>query len=218
MNLQQTDLGLTLKVDSLPDIHAPQTNKAYTAPEEGVDNLGISSIDKFQIKGVGEFSVNFDGFVRVARSQPTETQWEGCEVYTNLIELRMIGTSEEMGSIIVSLNKSFRSAGQIRSPFTNDGPTSAKSCRMAVGAVFEIPRMGLTLFNKEPIELTIDNVTSIPPAGAPGVGRIYEVLPLYDMNHPQSYPVAYLTALTFTMGSYISMQDIERIRSMGMTH
>src|SRR5262245_34924461 len=50
-----------------------------------------------------------------------------------------------------------------------------KACRMAEGAVFTVPSLGLKLFNKESIELTIDNVRAIPPASNPGGGRIYRM-------------------------------------------
>src|SRR5438309_1605738 len=76
----------------------------------------------------------------------------------------------------------------------------AKSCRMAVNALLHLPKMGMVLFNKEPIELTIGDVRSIPPAGNPGLGRIHEKLPLYSRADPDGQPVADITALKFVMG------------------
>jgi hypothetical protein len=75
--------------------------------------------------------------------------------------------------------------------------------------MFEVPKLGLTLFNKEPIELTIDNVKAIPPAGNPGEGRIYHILPLYNREDPDGMPAAYLTGLKFAMGTYITEAEIE---------
>jgi hypothetical protein len=86
---------------------------------------------------------------------------------------------------------------------------------MAVGAIFEVPKLGKAFFNKEPIELTIDNVKAIPPAGNPGVGRIYRNLPLYDVENPQGPVAVYLTALNFVMGTYLAEHELEALRSAG---
>jgi hypothetical protein len=146
----------------------------------------------------------------VVRSEPTENEWADAEVYTNLIEMKMLGESEELGTISVTLNPSCLSAGQIRTPFdpyAGEGP-SAKACRMAVGCLFDMPKLGKTLFNREPVILTIDDVRSIPPAGAPGKGQIYRMLPLHDVEHPNDEPVGYLTSLRFNMGGYLAPEKV----------
>ncbi|MQA97752.1 MAG: hypothetical protein GEV11_25170 [Streptosporangiales bacterium] len=71
-----------------------------------------------------------------------------------------------------------------------------------------MPKLGLRLYNKEPVILTIDDVRQIPPVGAPGKGQIYRMLPLYDMEHPEREPVAYLTSLRFAMGGYLPKERI----------
>src|SRR5439155_19955585 len=166
---------------------------------------GITSVDVFNVPGVGEFTVEFHGYVRVARSEPTSRDWVSSEVYTNLIEMRMVGEHPALGEISVTLNSECLSTGQIRTPFSDEAALDqpAKACRMAVGAVFGLPRLGLTLFNKEPVILTIDDVRAIPPAGNPGKGQIYRMLPLYDRTNPEGAPVAYLTGLQFKMGTYL---------------
>jgi hypothetical protein len=70
-----------------------------------------------------------------------------------------------------------------------------------------MPKLGLELFNKEPVLLTIDDVRSIPPAGNPGKGQIYQMLPLYDVANPDAEPVAYLTSLSFRMGTYLPQPE-----------
>src|SRR5438034_1152938 len=55
----------------------------------------------------------------------------------------------------------------------------------------------------------IDHVRSIPPAGNPGKGQIYQMLPLYDIANPDAEPVAYLTSLSFRMGTYLPEQEGE---------
>jgi hypothetical protein len=190
---------------NVPNLFDPQTVTPYTPPPAGIDNLGITSVDTFKVPGVGEFTVEFNGQVRVVRSRPTTDEWATTEVYTNLIELHMHGDSPELGPIDVTLNHECLSTGMIRTPFDAESETQpAKACRMAVGAMFELPKLGLKLFNKEPVLLTIDDVRSIPPAGNPGKGQIYQMLPLYDVENADAEPVAFLTSLSFRMGTYLT--------------
>jgi len=55
----------------------------------------------------------------------------------------------------------------------------------------------------------------IPPAGAPGVGRIYRNLPLYDVDDPQGGVAVYLTALNFAMGTYLTEDELDERRRAG---
>ncbi|MEV0147122.1 MULTISPECIES: DUF6073 family protein [unclassified Nonomuraea] len=201
-----TVFGRPVTTDGVPNLYEGTPVVRWATPEAGIDNLGIHSWDTFAIPGVGEFDVEFDGYVRVVRSQPTDNEWADAEVYTNLIEMKMTGESAELGTITVTLNPTCLSAGQIRTPFdpyAGEGP-AAKACRMAVGCLFDMPKLGKTLFNKEPVILTIDDVRSIPPAGAPGKGQIYRMLPLMDLTDPDGLPVGYLTSLRFNMGGYLA--------------
>ena len=102
----------------------------------------------------------------------------------------------------------------LRTPFESMNEKQPdKACRMAVGAVFSVPKLGLQLYNKEPIELTIDQVRMIPPAGNPGVGRIYRMLPLFRLGTVNEAPAAYLTALNFAMGTYLSEAELAAFRN-----
>jgi len=210
VNDSQFAYGPRVDLKNLEDLFAPRSVEPFTPPPPGIDNLGITSTDTFFVPGKGEFKVDFKGYVRVARSAPTTDQWVDSEVYTNLIEMCMRGDSPEVGPIIGTLNPDVLSTGQLRTPHKDlQCEQPEKACRMAVAATFEMPRVGLTLFNKEPIELTIDNVKAIPPAGNPGEGRIYEILPLFDRNNPDGAPAAYLTSLKFAMGTYITEAQLD---------
>jgi len=204
--------GPEIDISKLEYLYPPQTVEPYTPPAPGIDNLGITSTDAFLVPNIGEFTVNFEGYVRVARSQPTTTEWNTSDVFTNLIDMCMRGESPEIGSIIVTLSPEFLSTGQLRTPHADvqkDKP--AKACRMAVGALFNLPQLNLTLFNKEPIELTIDDVRMIPPAGNPGNGQIYQILPLFNHDDPDGAPAAYITSFKFRMGHYVTEAQIQRI-------
>jgi hypothetical protein len=210
MTSQTVKYGRPVNTDGVPNVYAGTKVTQWTPPEPGIDNLGINSVDTFAVPGVGEYTVAFDGWVRVVRSPSTSAEWPNAEVYTNLIEMKMVGECEELGQITVSLNPDCLSAGQIRTPFdpyAGEGP-SAKACRMAVGAIFDMPKLGLRLVNREPIILTIDDVRSIPPAGAPGKGQIYRMMPLLDINDQDGQPVAYLTSLRFNMGGYLAKEEM----------
>jgi len=210
--------GVPIDHPSLADLFGPRNVEPFTPPPTGIDNLGISSRDSFYIPHMGVTTVDFTGYVRVARSQPTCTDWVNAEVYTNLIEMRMVGKTKDFGDMIVTLNPEYLSTGQLRTPFEDlDKTQPEKACRMAVGAVFQIPGIGKAFFNKEPIELTIDHVRAIPPAGNPGVGRIYRNLPLYDVENPQGPVAAYLTALDFVMGTYLTEDELEDLRRGHLT-
>lgn len=205
--------GVRIDRTNLPYLYPPQNVEPYTPPQTGIDNLGITSTDTFVVAGLGEVTVHFKGYVRVARSEPTSGDWNTSYVYTNLFDLTMRGQSDEIGEIVVTLNPEFVSTGQLNTPFGDEElDRPAKACRMAVGALFNIPTLGKTLYNKEPIILTIDDVRSIPPAGNPGNGLIHRMLPLFDHNNPDGPPAAYLTALKFAMGNYITEEEIQRIK------
>lgn len=200
--------GRPVNTEGVPNLYEGTEVVPWTTPDAGIDNLGISSVDTFAVPGVGEYTVEFSGYVRVVRSEPTDREWSTAEVYTNLIEMKMVGESEQLGQITVRLNPDCLSTGQIRTPFdpyAGEGP-SAKACRMAVGAIFDLPKLGLQLMNREPIILTIDDVRMIPPAGSPGKGQIYRMLPLHDVRNSEAEPVAYVTSLRFTMGGYLAKE------------
>jgi len=208
--------GLIISTDELDDLYGPREVEPFTPPPTGIDNLGITSSDSFHVPGLGSFTIEFKGYVRVARSTPTAPDWTNAEVYTRLIEMCMIGTAAGVGKVIVTLNPDYLSTGQLRTPFEDLGKTRPeKACRMAVGALFRAPQLSRTLFNKEPIELTIDNVCAIPPAGNPGVGRIYRNLPLYDLADPDGPIAAYLTGLNFAMGVYLTEKELTELRAAG---
>jgi hypothetical protein len=188
----------------------------YTPPGSGIDNLGIRSVDEFRVPALGDepIIVEFRGWVRVVRSQPTTDEWKTTEVYTNLIDMCMKGECDELGVVTVRLQPEILSTGCINTPYDSDDADSDrpdKACRMAVACEFDVPKFGKKLFNKEPVELTIDEVRSIPPAGNPGRGQIYRRLPLYDRADPQGRPVAYLTSLSFAMGVYLSQSQVEEL-------
>jgi hypothetical protein len=208
------DWGRRIDVSALEDLYGPRHVKKYEVAPAGIDNLSLSSTDTFFIPGKGTFTANFEGFFRVARENPKSQRWSEADVYVNMAEMGLRGESE-LGPIHVSLNEEFVSAGQTFGPRQSE--TAAAKCRIAAAAEFALPEAGLTLFNKEPILLMNDAIESIPPVEDPkGEAHIY-FLPLFDKSNPASAPVAYLTRLQYTVGNYISKDEIDSLRSKTRT-
>jgi len=201
----------------LKDLYAPQqVGPRFCDIPAGIDNLKMTTIDTFLIPGKGEVTAVFKGYVRVARAAATTDNWATSVVYTNMLDIVMSGQADAVGTINVSINPNVICAGQITTPYTAqlaalDVP--AKNCRIAVSTLFEIPKLGVTLFNKEPIMLCIDGITTMPPGGAHGIGRFHNTLPLYNLADPNGTPAAWLTRLEFDMGAYITEDELAALKA-----
>ena len=62
--------GPQVSTNGVPNLFEPQTVTPFTPPPPGIDNLGITSVDTFKVPGVGEFTVEFSGYVRVVLVPP----------------------------------------------------------------------------------------------------------------------------------------------------
>lgn len=204
--------GPRVDVSRLSDLYAPQKIKPFSTTPGGIDNLALSSDDTFLVPGKGELCVNFRGYFKVARENPTTNDWATADVYVNMMDIRLRGESKETGPITVRANPDFISAGQV---FASGSARAAASCRIAAAVTFEIPGMGMTMFNKEPVLLMNDGINSVPPVEDPnGSAHLYK-LPLFDMANPDGRPVAYITSLKYTVGNYLGRSEVEEI--VGMT-
>lgn len=214
--------GPRIDYEKLPDLYAPQEIKPFFPTPGGIDNLHLTSTDTFYVPGRGEITVEFKGYMRVARANPTSDDWNTNEVFVNMIDLRLRGESREIGPITVRLNPEFVSAGQVfPAGGEAEGPTP-EPCRIAAAAIFELPMMGFTpsterrggLFNKEPILLMNDGIRALPPVEDPnGYAYLYK-LPLYNRENPDGRPVAYINSLKYTVGNYVTREEAERFRNM----
>lgn len=196
--------GPRVDLTKLQDNYAPQKVEPFTVPPGGIDNLALHSTDVFTIPGHGEFTVDFAGYFRVARSNPTTRDWATSEVRVNIVDLKLLGKHEAIGEITVSLNPDIVSSGQI---FPTTGAQEPKACRIATGAVFDLGQLGVSVFNKEPILLMNEHVTRIPPVDDPSGHALLFKLPLYNRRDPQGEPVAYLTSLRYGADNYITESE-----------
>jgi len=201
--------GPRVSLTGLKDKYAPQQVEPFTVPPGGIDNLALHSTDMFTVPGRGEFSVDFRGYFRVARANPTTRAWATSEVRVNIVDLKLLGRHENLGEITVGLNPDIVSSGQI---FPTTGPQQPKACRIATGAVFEFGELGIAAFNKEPILLMNEHVTRIPPVDDPSGHALLFRLPLYNRADPNGEPVAYLTSLRYGADNYITEAEAESFR------
>jgi hypothetical protein len=211
--------GPRVNLKGLRENFAPQQVKDFTVPPGGIDNLGLHSTDVFEIPGRGRFEVNFDGYFRVARSNPSSYEWGVPMIRVNIIDLRLFGQHEQLGEIGVTLNPDILATGQIFPTSMGGAQTKADStgtevaaCRIAVGAVFTIPSLNVVVFNKEPILLMNENLTRIPPVDDPNGHALLFRLPLYNVRNPQEEPVAFLTSLRYGADNYLTREEFRAIR------
>jgi len=201
--------GPRVDTSELRDIYAPEEVEPFTVRPGGIDNLALHSTDVFSVPGRGEYTVDFSGYFRVVRSHPTTDEWASAEIRVNIIDLRLLGQHDELGEVRVSLNPDIIASGQM---FQAVGPLQPKACRIATGAVFDIPQMGVSVFNKEPILLMNEHVIRMPPVDDPSGHALLFRLPLYDRQDPDGQPVAYLTSLRYGADNYITEAEVRRFR------
>jgi hypothetical protein len=196
-----TQWGPRVNLTGLKDHYAPHKVQPYTVTPAGIDNLALHSTDVFMIPGKGEFTVDFTGYFRVARDHPTTTDWTTFQLSVNIIDLKLQGQHKDLGEISVHLNPDVLSTGQIFPAASQQGPAR---CRIATGVIFDLPQAGLSVFNKEPILLMNEHVTSIPPVDDPNGHALLFMLPLFDRANPTGKAVAHLTSLRYGADNYIS--------------
>jgi hypothetical protein len=204
--------GPSVDASTLEDRYAPQEVKPFTVPRGAIDNLGLHSTDMFTIPGQGDFTVDFKGFFRVARDHPTTDDWATSEIHVNIIELELHGRDETLGDVTASLNPDILATGQI---FQAQGPGGPKACRIATPAIFDLPQLGVSVFNKEPILLMNEHVVAIPPVNDPSGHALLFRLPLFDREDPDGEPRAYLTSLRYGADHYISESELAALREQG---
>jgi uncharacterized protein DUF6073 len=215
--------GPRVDLKGLRENFAPQQVKDFTVQPGGIDNLGLHSTDVFEIPGQGQFEVDFNGYFRVARSQPKSFEWGTPMIRVNIIDLRLFGQHDQLGEIGVTLNPDILASGQIfptsmrpeKATGTTDPATTdpaAASCRIAVGAVFTLPAVNIVLFNKEPILLMNQNLTRIPPVDDPNGHALLFKLPLFNVQDPNGEPAAFLTSLRYGADHYLTRDEVNAIR------
>ena len=179
--------------------------RILTMPQGGLDRLSFVTWDTVEVLGYGEDTFELHGHYAIERAQPTSPNWHDASVDITMRELSLTGVSEKFGRIHVSVNHDSgqRSGGQVKAGTTYAGIfDSPKPCLMYGYMKFELPDIGVVVFNKEAIELQ-HNITHIPPVGQGGGTRGRVAVSLYRLDDPDGPPVAVLREVRTHIGAWL---------------
>jgi hypothetical protein len=177
--------------------------RLFTMPQGGTDRLNFVTWDTIEIVGHGEETFELRGHYAIERADPTSASWQDASVDIRMRELDVRGTSERFGRLEASVNEDVGpSGGQVQSGTTYALPDSPKACVMEGFMKFDLPDVGVTVFNKEPIVLQ-HMITHIPPIGQGGGTRGRVAVNLYSTADPDGEPVAILRQVKTHIGAWL---------------
>jgi hypothetical protein len=176
----------------------------FTMPEGGVDSLNFITWDTIEVIGQGEEVIEFHGFYRIQRANPTSADWRDASIDITMLELNVDGVSPTFGRVHASVNHDIGklSAGQVRPGTTYAAPDSPKLCQMEGYMQFDLQDLGMTVFNKDVITLE-HNITHVPPVGQGGGTKERVDIPLYSKSDPDGAPVAILHRVKTHIGAWL---------------
>jgi uncharacterized protein DUF6073 len=195
---QQTTKTLVPSPKSLSELHL------FTMPEGGTDRLNFITWDTIAVQGFSEETIEFHGYYAIERENPSSADWQDAYVDIRMRELCVDGVSPQFGKIHASVNDTIGvpSGGQVRPGTTYpDVADSPKMCQMYGYMQFDMPELGLTVFNKEAILLE-HTITHIPPIGQGGGTRPETAINLYRKDDPDGDPVALLKRVKTHIGAW----------------
>ena len=172
--------------------------------------MHLETVDIFTIPDMGEYTVPFKGLLQVVRSEPSTPDWATATVYVNFTDLKLFGTHDELGDIMVDLNPHVLSGGNTR-PGTRANLGNVM-CAINVAARFHVDKLSMVLFNKTPIQLKNDNVQGIPTIGEGGLAYVNS-LPLYDEKRPEGDLFGYVEEVKYMVRNYMTKPEADRYRS-----
>ena len=199
------------------DDGAPSRHVRGVHPPAGTDHMRLQTVDVFRIPGMGEYEVPFAGYFKVQRGDPDSHVFNEATVYVNFLDLKLFGEHAELGEITVDLNPTIRSAGN-----TFPGRDGNEACAINVAARFHVDRLGITLFNKTPIQLKNPNVQGIPTIGEGGQAYVNS-LPLYKWDDQNGELFGYVEELRYLVldyatkeeqRSYLEAKNLSELRSL----
>src|SRR5262249_1830366 len=145
------------------------------------------------------------GHYLIERNDPSSDDWHDASVDIFMRELSVTGSSRIFGRLEARVNDWIgkESRGQVRAGTLYDSIVdSPKLCEMYGDMEFALLDLGLTVFNKEPIQLQ-HKITHIPPIGQGGGTREGTEIELYMKDAPTAAPVAILKKVTTHIGAWL---------------
>lgn len=203
----------TMQVADISDLIPSPKNiselRLFKMPRGGVDRLNFQTWDTIVVLIPGQESIEdtieLRGYYQIERANPTSANWQEASVDIFMRELFVVGTSQYFGQLQVGVNHDIgkESRGQVRPGTIYDSPVdSPKMCVMEGYMKFELTDMGITVFNKDPIQLR-HSITHIPPVGQGGGTREGTEVHLYLVNAPDDPPVAILKRVKTHIGAWL---------------
>jgi hypothetical protein len=157
--------------------------RLFQVPAPGQDYLQFTVWDTIEIPGVGTDTVELNGTYRIARLEPTTRDWQSAAMNIQLLDMDVHGASNVLGPVSVALNGN--NVGRV-DPTNSD--RTAKKCVVEGKVKITLNKLGVTVFNKEPVPLS-HYITHIPPIGQGGSSPDVRI-PLYNIADPDGLPVA----------------------------
>jgi hypothetical protein len=181
----------------------------FTMPRGGIDRLNFQTWDTIVVLIPGqepiEDTIELRGYYQIERANPTSANWQEASVDIFMRELFVVGTSQYFGRLQVGVNHDIgkESRGQVKPGTIYDSPLdSPKMCEMEGYMKFELTDVGISVFNKDPIQLR-HSITHIPPVGQGGGTRDGVEVNLYRTDDPEGAPVAILRRVKTHIGAWL---------------
>lgn len=177
--------------------------RLFRMPAGGLDRLNFATWDTIEVLGHGVETIEFRGYYVIERENPSSADWQDASVKIYMRELHVSGVSKTFGPIHASTNDDFgQSGGQVKAGTAYPFVDSPKMCQMEGYMQFELPSIGIAVFNKEPIVLE-HKITHIPPVGQGGGTREDVEYPLYRKDDPNGPPIAILKRVKTHIGAWL---------------
>jgi hypothetical protein len=194
----------------VPSASSMSDLQLFRMPRGGTDRLRFETWDTFRVKGFDEpATVHLEGHYMIERADPTSADWVTGSVDIRMRELLVEGVSDQFGRVRATVNDAmgYQSGGRVLAGTAYDSkPDEPKMCEMDGFMMFELPDVGLTLFNREAIPLR-HTITHIPPIGQGGgtpSDAAFAGIPLYDRDNPDGEPLATLLRVKTHIGAWLA--------------
>jgi hypothetical protein len=166
--------------------------KPYTLPEPGIDVMRARLTETYTIAGVGEDTVELNGWIAVTHGKPSTNDWKTAVTDTQFVGLDLRGESKLFGPVHVTFDPDKPAVGKVG---RIDIPGAAKTvlaqaddegavtacgaedslngessetlcviCRAPVSVAVSMPNLGLSMETKVPATW-YSVVNTIPPVG-----------------------------------------------------
>jgi hypothetical protein len=87
--------------------------KPYTLPEPGVDVMRARLVENYSVAGIGEDSVELNGWIAVAHGKPSTNEWNTAVTETRFVALDLHGESKLFGPVHVTFDPDHPAVGQV---------------------------------------------------------------------------------------------------------